>query len=267
MEDEAPPPAPAPTVIAPAPSPTELTADSLKAQLQYAPEFLKLNQESLPKYAQLLTDIEAAQAPQRAATNLATQKLYGPQLIDVALEQVRRADPTGIAIREKLGAQTLADLDAGGGLTAEERRLAEQDIRSAQVSRGTGTGFGDAIDEARFLGGQRFLREQQRRANAGAFLAGQTPQSQFGATNQAARTSPVASQDVNPFASLAPSTNALLSAGMQGAQINSSNANALNAYNLNAWGQTQQYTTNPWMTGLGIAAGLGSSLGSAAIRA
>jgi hypothetical protein len=255
MEDSPPPPAPAPVIVQP---PAPIGETSLEAAKGSA-EGLKylVDQGVYPQLAQQLTDIEKSQAPQRAQTFIDTQKIYGPQLTQLALDNLKRSDPSGFAIRQKLGDQTLADLDLGGALSEPERRQAQQDVRSAQVSRGLGTGLSDAIDEAAFLRGTEFNREQQRRSNAASFLAGTPPSASFAALNQAGKTAPVATQDVSgAMSSTIPSTNALIGlAGNNYGQM-SANANALNNLNQQNYMFGVQNTSNPFLTGLGVAGGL-----------
>lgn len=262
-EDEAPPP-PAPVMPA-APTPSEATEASLAAQLKYAPQYLAMNQAQLPQYAQLQTDIQRAQVPQMSQINLENQQIYGPQLIQTALDNLKLADPTGFAIREQYGQSVLGELGQGGALTPQEQRDLEQDVRASQVSRGVGTGFSDAVQESVYKNQGRFARQQQRLANAGAFLAGTPPQGSFGALNQGGQTAPTVGQPgAMNFANMLPSTNALI--GLQAQNY----GNALDFAGRNYSTQMQGYgmdisQPNPFMTGLGIATGAGVALGGAAI--
>jgi len=267
MEDEAPPPPPAPIVIAQPPTSSVTASDNALANVEASEQIL--DRGILPRYAQVQTDIMRAQAPQLAQINLEQQKTVGPQLIQAAIDQLKMADPTGFKIRETLGERTLASLQRGGALSDEELRARQQDIRAAQQARGVGTGLGDSIDEARYLGDQRYLREQQAKVDAASFLAGAPPQASFASLNQAGKVAPVGSQDVSGFASsLFPSTNALIAnqAANYGTHAGfTSSMNSLNS--ANHWAGIDR-VRNPFqenvMFGLGVAQGLGKIGGSIA---
>lgn len=220
----------------------------------------------LSRYAQLQTDIQQQQAPQLAQSYLDVQKVYGPQMISLAMDNLKTADPSGFALREKLGTMALDDLSLGGALSPEEQRNLQQDLRAGQVSRGVGTGFSDAIDEARYLGNQRYTRREQAKADAASFLAGTPPQASFASLNQAGQTAPVGTQNINGvMGSVMPSTNQLISSQMNGYGIwadSINNANALNSRNY--WNQFDR-GSNPFLTGLGVASSLaGTAAGIAA---
>lgn len=247
LEDDSPPPAPAPILISPPQAPTVTASQSADAQVEAFAKLIPL----LAPYAQAQTDIQKAQAPQLSQLNLDQQKIFGPQLTQLALDNLKTADPTGFSIRQKLGELTLGDLGSGGNLTDEELRQAQQDVRAGQVARGVGTGASDAIDEASFLNGLRFNREQQRRSNAASFLAGTPPQASFAALNSAGKTAPIGTSDTSGFAAgLFPSTNALI--GNQAANygtyagFTSANNNLVNRQ----FEYNDQNTSNPFLTGL-----------------
>ena len=258
FEDEAPPPPPAP-VIMQAPAPIGQTA---KEAAMGSAEGLKylVDSGTLPIYAQQQTDIQKSQAPQLAQANLDVQRQYGPQLIQLALDQVKMSDPTGFEIRKSLGDKTLADLNLGGALSPEEQRAAQQSVRAAQSSRGLGTGLSDAIDESAFITGQQFNRDQQRRSNAASFLQGATPQASFSALNQASQTSPFMGQNTSGLASqMTPGANNLVGLASSNYGQQSANANAQNQYGLQVAGYNQEYSSNPFMTGLGVAGSLAAT--------
>jgi len=247
--EDSPPPAPAPVVIQQPATQTETALESAKGSAEGFKYIL--DQKLLPQYAQQLTDIQRDQAGQMSQINIDQQKLYGPQLMELALENIKRADPTGFEIRQNYGKEVLADIGRGGELSGEERRLREQDIRAAQVSRGLGTGLSDAIDEARYLGEQRYNRRQQALAGAGAFLAGAPPQASFAALNQAGRTAPVGTQDVSGAANtLFPSTNALMANQAANYNTFANFTNATNQLRNNQFQYHDQNTSNPFLTGL-----------------
>lgn len=259
MDDEAPPPPPAPVIINPPATSTETALDAAKGSAEGFKYIL--DQGLLPKYAQQLTDIQRDQAGQMSQINIDQQKLFGPQLVDLALANLKQSDPTGFAIRQSLGQKTLEDLNLGGALSPEETRQAQQDVRAGQMSRGVGTGFSDAIDESSYLNGQRFNRDQQRKSNAASFLNGQTPQASFAALNQAGQTAPVGTQNVSGAAnSLFPSTNALISNQAQnyGTYANFTGQN--NALMNNQFQYADQNTSNPFLTGLSAFGGFASNI-------
>lgn len=245
-------PPPQPTPMPAPPTPTQLAQQAYEAQAQTAPSYLSLNQQMLPGYAQLFTDIQKQQAPQMAQLNLGLQQQYTPGLIDVALNAVKQADPTGFAIREQLGKQVSGDLAAGGALTPEETMRAQQDIRAGQVQRGVGTGWGDVISEASQLNLDQFAREQARQAAARAFMQGRSPLDEFGAVNIAGRTVPMESPNVSGFALQPAQTGQLLSTGMQSANMLRQNIESQNEAAMQQWQYQQQQANqpNPFLEGL-----------------
>ncbi len=249
MGGEEPPPPPAPVFYTPppsGPSSTEMTRDALAAQLEFAPKQLELYKTIGPEQAQIQTDIQKTQAPQLAQIQLDLQKQFTPQQVDLALETVKRADPQGFAIRETLGKQIQSDLEMGGALNPEETRLAQQDVRAAQVSRGGGTSLGEGLEEAQYLGNQRFQRGQQRQAAASSFLAG-IPTPQQGA-NQTP-TPQAGSQPIIPFQQLMPSTTDLVN----------TERSRYGPSQLYAQPQ-QEASPNPFMQGLGMAVQVGGAV-------
>ncbi len=185
--------------------------------------------------------------------NLQQQQQYGPQLIQASLDNLKLADPTGFQVRKSLGDQVLKGLtpEEFGQLSPQEKRQAEQDIRAGQVSRGSGTGLSDSLDEAisKYQLGRGL--QQTQLSNAGSFLAGTPPQGSFGALNQAGQTAPVGTQNVQGFSQgLFPSTNALISNQAQNyntfADFTGQNNNLVN----NQFQYHDQNTSNPFLTGL-----------------
>ncbi len=266
-DDQPPPPPPAPIVIAPPQAPAQTAMESAMANVDASQAIL--DRGILPRYAQQMTDIQAAQAPQLSEINLQQQRTYGPQLIQAAIDNLKSADPTGFAIRKAQGDLVLGQLgpDQFGKLSSGEQRQAEQDIRAGQVSRGGGTALSDTLDEAiqKYNLGRGL--QQQQLSNAGSFLAGTPPQANFGALNQAGQTAPVGTQNTQGFSQgLFPTTNALISNQAQNYGTYANFAGGMNNYNLNAAKYTQDYTTNPFqenmMFGLGVAQGVGKIGGS-----
>lgn len=250
MPDDTPAPAPQPIVVQAPPTTTALTDNSAEAQVKAFQQLIPL----LPQYAQTLTDIQRTQAPQISDINLQQQQVYGPQLIQSALDNLKLADPTGFQIRQTLGSSILDDLNKGRSLSDQQKRDLEQGVRAGQVSRGGGTGLSDSIEEAvqKYNLGENLY--QNRLANAGSFLNGSTPQSSFGQLNQAGKTAPVGTQDVSGFSSqLFPSTNQLIGSQVSNYGNYANSVNALNSLNSsNYWNQVQN-TSNPFLTGLSVA--------------
>ena len=250
---------------APPPTPSQTAVKNAMAGVESAREVL--NSGILGRYAQQQTDIQSQQAPQLASLYNQIQQQYSPQMVDLAISNLKRADPTGFSVREKLGNQISSELDMGGGLTPEEQRLAQQDIRAGQVSRGSGTGFSDAVDEARYLGNERFNRMQQRQNSAFNFTNNMNPAA---AANAQA---PVNTPDVTGFAQgLFPTTNQLIGAEQGYFNAQSNNIGNQNAFNQNAFqfgvANTRNRLKEDIMFGLGVGEGVsgmaGTAVGSAA---
>lgn len=256
MEDDVP---QQPQVIIP-PNPPPIGETAREASIGSAEglEYV-LDRGLLGKYAQQQTDINAAQAPQLAEQFLQNEKVYGPQLTQLAIDNLKQSDPTGFAIREQYGQQVQDNLGRKGGLSPEETRNLQQDFYASKQNQGTTKfGTGDFFDEARYLGGQRYNRSQQSLSDAASFLSGSTPQASFASLNQAGKTAPFQGQDTSQVAgSLIPSTNSLI-----GAQANrygqiASNTFGVNNNVLGGANYQQQYTTNPFLVGVGAAAQVG----------
>ena len=159
----------------PPPTAAQLTDDAIATQG-------KIFNSTLPQLGTLgqeLTNIQGRLLPQVNQLNLDQKKVFGPALIGLAVDMAKQADPSGFQLRQSLVDQVSRNLAQGGMLTPEEQRLAQEDIRSGQVNRGFGTGLSDVYDEARFLGAQRFGREQSRIGNALNVLAGRDPGQNF----------------------------------------------------------------------------------------
>lgn len=203
--------------------------------------------DSMRQQAQIEQDRIGAEA--QAKTVLDIQAKYGDQFVDQSLSQLRRADPTGFAVRDELGRQIQDQLAGGGDLTSGEQRGVEQSVRSSQAARGNILGVGAATQEVLASDAYRTNKQQRNFSNAAAFLNGSTPQAQFaqlgGAQIGAAPVQPVAFQsgmNVNP------------NAGLAGQNF------ASNIFNT----QAQMYQANlqqgnPFMQAAGMVAGLGSA--------
>lgn len=257
--DEAPAPPPAPVIISPPQSITQTASETADAQVAAFEKLIPL----LPQYAQTLTDIQSAQAPQISEINIQQQQKYGPQLTRLALDNLKMADPTGLSAREHLGKRVLSGLmdENFGKLSAGETRQAEQDIRAAQIARGGGTALSDSIEEAISKYNLGTQTQQRQLANVGSFLAGTPPQASFGSLNQAGQTAPVGTQNVQGFASgLFPSTNQLISNQAQNYGTMANFTTGLNSANLQRSQFNEEYSSNPFVTGLTVASNVAGNI-------
>ncbi len=171
----------------------------------------------------------------------------------------------------QLNDQILAQVKAGRGVDPMSRALMERSLAEANAARGGGLSAGDVADsmstgasgEARLRAatdkGSQFLasgqtpedldfkRQQQKISNMGAFVHGQTPQSQFGNIRQAGT-------GATPVAGAQAGAQMPNNAGQVGQQF------AGNAYQANV-NQAQQSPS--WFTGLSsLLTGLGSLKGA-----
>jgi len=203
--------------------------------------------------------IQRSQAFASAQNLLDIQDEFGQRFLTNAREQIKASDPIGFALREELGQQISTDLAAGDSVSAAEQGRISQSVLRAQTARGNVRGLAPAVQEV--LAQDQFARQRQaqRRGEAAAFLSGTTPLSQFGQLRSA-------QVGAAPF----------VNAQIQGATMLDPNAGALAAQfaqqsfgtQANIYGSQLQYKAsqgNPWMEGLGMAAGLGGQLGSAAM--
>lgn len=203
--------------------------------------------------AQLEVDRESAFG--KAQDLLDIQAQFGRQFLETSREQLKASDPIGFAMREKLGQAVTSELDAGRGMSASQRRSIEQSTRLAQVARGNVNGLAPAVQEALATSGAADQLFQQRQQNAAAFLSGTTPLSQFGQLRNAG-------QGAAPFQAMATQAIGLdPNAGQNAAQF------ALSRYGTQAeiYKTQMENNQNPWMQGLGMAAGMAGQLGAASM--
>lgn len=177
-----------------------------------------------------------------AKSMLDIQEKHGPGFIAQREKERRLADPTGAAVRDKLGEEALAGLDRGYELDPGMRREIDQGSLSHMAATGNILGSGSAVQVGERRGDAAFRQYQQRLANAASFLSGTTPIAQFGQLSGAqAGASPFNPMGIQPGMSLNPN------AGAQGQQF------AMNSYN-----QQMNYAANQQPIGyqlLGMAAG------------
>jgi len=118
-------------------------------------------------------------ADKMAKTMLDVQKKYGKEFVQQRMEELKAADPTGYEVREMLGEKARRGLELGSQLSPEMAAQVEEREQAAQAARGNIYGTAPAAAEAMSMGDAGFRMEQQRLANAAAFLSGTTPIAQF----------------------------------------------------------------------------------------
>lgn len=191
-------------------------------------------------------EIDRNNAIGSAQNLLDVQEQFGLRFLQNSRDQLKASDPIGFALRESLGKAVQEDLAAGGSMTDDQRRTVNQNVRSSQTARGNIRGLGAAVEEV--MAQSRFsdIQKQQRMTNASAFLSGTTPLSQFG-------------QLRNAQAGAAP----FMAAQVQGIGLDPNAAAAAANFAQQSFGtqadiyktQMQNPQQNPWMQGIGMAAG------------
>lgn len=195
--------------------------------------------------AEMETDLEVAKqsADALAALNLDLQQRYGSQMNLEHLMRIKEADPVGWELRQQLARTSLEELSQGRELGSAAGGQVEQSVRGAQTARGNVYGAANIGQEAlaKFDMGQRLLT--QRMANAQAYALGTPITAQYGsiagAQQGAAAFTPM---QATPGMALDPNAAAR---GQQG---------LMQGYSTYVSGL--QNRSNPWMEGLGIAAGV-----------
>ena len=166
--------------------------------LKYAPQLAQMDfasqQKYLPQMAQLALDMKNEFGGQQLQADLSQAKEFQPQFQSLAerlrssdrgssmqdvisqmpaLQQIQREQlsPEDAKMRAMLQSQIQEDLGYGEMLTPEQARAAEQSARTADISRGIGSGGGSSNREAvrKSLEGRRIKGERQGAASA--FLA------------------------------------------------------------------------------------------------
>lgn len=205
--------------------------------------------------------VTARQTAMDGAQNLLDiQEKYGQRFLDTSREQLKASDPIGFALREDLGRRVSGQLGAGGSVTDSERRGVSQNVRAVQTRLGNTNGVAAGVQEALSQTDYQRGIEQQRLGNAGAFLAGTTPLSQFGQLQSAGvGAAPYMATGVNAIGQNA-------NAGQMGTQF-AANVYGTQGSIYSAQLQAQASQGNPWMQGLGIVAGVAGSVASAGILA
>jgi hypothetical protein len=182
------------TVDAPAPrNYAQETADTLRTQLELAPERYAAEAQFAPRYQALQLDllrqatpellalykdqiaptmgeVEAAARSRSRAGDIADIARLGPQ----AREAMRGAAPEQTQIADILAQNATSNLLAGSRLTPEQQRMAQQQARIASSARGMAQGPQAAFQEAlrsQLMGAG--IQQQRQQQAMGALQAGQ----------------------------------------------------------------------------------------------
>ena len=182
------------TVDAPAPrNYAQETADTLRTQLELAPERYAAEAQFAPRYQALQLDllrqatpellalykeqiaptmgeVEAAARSRSRAGDIADIARLGPQ----AREAMRGAAPEQTQIADILAQNATSNLLAGSRLTPEQQRMAQQQARIASSARGMAQGPQAAFQEAlrsQLMGAG--VQQQRQQQAMGALQAGQ----------------------------------------------------------------------------------------------
>lgn len=182
------------TVDAPAPrNYAQETADTLRTQLELAPQRYAAEAQFAPKYQALQLDlvrqatpellalyrdqiaptmgeVEAAARSRSRAGDIADIARLGPQ----AREAMRTAAPEQTQIADILARNATSGLLAGSQLTPEQQRMAQQQARMASSARGMAQGPQAAFQEAlrsQLMGAG--IQQQRQQQAMGALQAGQ----------------------------------------------------------------------------------------------
>jgi hypothetical protein len=176
-------------------------------------------------------------------TMLDVQKKYGLDFVAQRKKELEASDPTGAAVRERLGEEALAGLERGYGLDPGMRREVDQASLGHMAATGNILGSGAAVQVGERRGDAAFRQYQQRLANAASFLSGTTPVAQFGQLSGAQQgASPFNPMGIQQGIGLNPA------AGAQGQQF------AMNTYNQRMNYAAQQQPIGAQL--LGIATGV-----------
>lgn len=249
-----PPPAPA------TPNLGQSSRDAIYADLDTLPARNTANinsqLEAINKLGPANTAYQIQSADQYSQAGLDMLNKYGPQYASEQLKLQEQLDPRAFQVRQQLGDRVSSDLMLGGQLDPDSERVLQEQVRGAQAARGNILG-GSAGGQEAYVKQQlsQGLR-QQRMGNAQSFL-GLTPVTQQGGNviNPTAAASAVPSY-ATPTG-VGPNPNAM---GI-GANFASSNyGTQMSGYNAGlGYSANMASQPNPWMQGLGLVAGIGSS--------
>lgn len=169
------------------------TADTLRTQLELAPQKYAAEAQFAPKYQALQLDlvrqatpellklykeqiaptmgeVEAAARARSRAGDIADIAMLGPQ----ARAAIQGANPEQARIADILAQNATSNLLAGSRLTPEQQRMAQQQARVASTARGMAQGPQAAFQEAlrsQMVGAG--LQQQRQQQAMGALQAGQ----------------------------------------------------------------------------------------------
>ena len=169
------------------------TAETLRAQLDLAPEKYAAEAKYAPQYQALqlgllksatpellqlykeqiaptMGEVEAAARSRSRAGDIADIERLGPQ----ARAAIKAASPEQAALADTLTAQAQSGLAAGSRLTPEQQRMVEQRTRSGLAARGLAQGPSGALQEAvRSQMAGAGLQQQRQQQAMGALGASQ----------------------------------------------------------------------------------------------
>jgi hypothetical protein len=212
--------------------------------------------------------VDAETADMQAQAMLDQSRKYGSQFIDEARKGLEQSDPYRFRSGEKLGAAMEKELDNLDDIDPELLREAEADIRGAQYARGNTRGPAPIAQEVLGKFDVRNRVRQQKLGNISQYLAGTPISAQFSSLSGAqAGASPYAPVNYQAGMGLNPNAGAMgtqFALGSYGQQLGAWQAG--NNYQMNAW-QANANRPNPWMQAGGMAVGVGTALGGAAILA
>lgn len=249
-----PPPAPPPP---PAVSPADTAAANKEAMEYYSTTGYPLTLEAYRKgkEASIPTDIDIMRKTSDAQVDnaITLSKRYGTEAVAEQRRVLEMADPERFAANRQLGQKVAGELALGTGISEDQARIAEQDIRSAQASRGNLYGNAASAAEvlAKFNVGQQM--QQQRIANVQSYLGLNPIQG-----GQVMATPPSATGFTPNIQ--APVANAPFMGGqqfLQGAGVNAENYRTqMSGYNAQLSYMASTYQ-NPIAAGIGAAQGIG----------
>jgi hypothetical protein len=160
----------------------DLAPEKYAAEAKYAPQYqalqLGLLKSATPELLQLYKDqiaptmgeVEAAARSRSRAGDIADIERLGPQ----ARAAIKAASPEQAALADTLTAQAQSGLAAGSRLTPEQQRMVEQQTRSGLAARGLAQGPSGALQEAvRSQMAGAGLQQQRQQQAMGALGASQ----------------------------------------------------------------------------------------------
>jgi hypothetical protein len=169
------------------------TADTLRAQIDLAPQRYAAEAQFAPKYQELQLDllrratpellalykdqiaptmgeVEAAARSRSRSGDIADIASLGPQ----ARAAIRASAPDQAQLADTLTQQAQSGLNAGSRLTPEQQRQVEQQTRSSMAARGLAGSPSGAVQEAVRSGMMGAgLQQQRQQQSMGALQAGQ----------------------------------------------------------------------------------------------